>query len=143
MASQHRKHRGYKTQRNVADYFKEQGWNHAYSVGAGEQGQDIKGVPFICEVKARKNLNMAETIKQIKKHGQGLGFAVARLNGMGNDASRYIAFMEMETLVGLLKQAGWDKVPINSNEPIRCNQCGGWMIEGLGCKSCQSMNSNA
>ena len=143
MVSQHRKHRGYKTQRNVSSYFKEQGWHNAYSIGAGAQGSDIQGVPFDVEVKARKNLDLAGTLKQIKTRAKGLGFAVARLNGQGDDASQYVAFMTLETLVSILKQAGWDKVPINNPEPIRCTKCGAWMIQGLECSVCRHTNSDA
>lgn len=141
--SQHRKHRGYKTQRNVAQLFKENGWIHAYSIGAGQQGDDIQGVPFSIEVKARKNLNLLETLKQLKSRSTGLGFAVARLNGQGDDASKYLAFMDLQTLINLLKQAGWDRVPVTNKEPVRCSNCGSWIIEGLECKTCQSINGNA
>ena len=143
MASQHRKIRGYKTQRNVAQYLKEQGWNHAYSIGAGQQGSDIQGLPFDVEVKARKALDLGATVKQIKTRSKGLGFAVARLNGQGDDASKYIAFMDLETLVKLLKQAGWDKVPIGDQEPIRCQKCGAWKIMGVVCQTCQNITFNA
>jgi len=143
MASQHRKHRGYKTQRNVADYFKEQGWPFAHSIGAGAQGSDVQGLPFDVEVKARKALDLGQTIKQIKARSKGLGFAVARLNGQGDDASKYVAFMDLETLVKLLKQAGWDKMPIGETEPIRCQKCGAWKIMGVICQVCQNITFNA
>ena len=35
MASQSRKHRGYATQRIVAEYLQANGWEHALPVGAG------------------------------------------------------------------------------------------------------------
>ena len=143
MASQHRKHRGYKTQRNVASYLQEQGWHHAHSIGAGAQGSDIQGVPFDVEVKAVTNLSIPALFRQIKARAKGLGFAVARLNGQGDDASQYAAIMPLETLVSILKQAGWDKVPIDNKEPTRCPKCGGWMILGLVCETCRIMNFNA
>lgn len=143
MASQHRKHRGYKTQRNVADYFKEQGWPHAYSIGAGQQGSDIQGLPFDVEVKAVSNLSIPAVLRQIKARTKGLGFAVARLNGQGDDASNYAAIMNLETLVSILKQAGWDKVPVDNKEPVRCQKCGSWMIMGLVCETCRVMTFNA
>ena len=59
--SQHRKHRGYKTQRNVAEYLKNAGWEHAYSIGAGQQGSDIQGIPFDIEVKAVSALSIPAT----------------------------------------------------------------------------------
>jgi len=42
--SQSRKHRGYATQRIVAEYLKEQGWQHALPVGAGRDGSDVTGI---------------------------------------------------------------------------------------------------
>ncbi len=38
MSNQSRKHRGYATQRIVAEYLQEQGWKHALPVGAGRDG---------------------------------------------------------------------------------------------------------
>ena len=54
MASQHRKHRGYRTQKCVAEYLK-RWFPYAESAGAGRQGSDILGVPFDIEVKARND----------------------------------------------------------------------------------------
>lgn len=143
MASQHRKHRGYKTQRNVADYLKNSGWPHAYSIGAGQQGSDIQGVPFDIEVKAVANISIPAVLRQIQARTDGLGFAVARLNGQGDDASKYAVIMNLETVVNLLKQAGWDKVSESNQEPTRCEKCGSWMILGLVCQTCRSMTFNA
>ena len=139
--SQHRKHRGYKTQRNVAEYFQNEGWIHAYSIGAGQQGSDIQGLPFDVEVKAVSALSIPATLRQIEARTDGLGFAVARLNGQGDDAGKYAAIIRFAELVTLLKQAGYNKT--NKPEPIRCNKCGGWMLEGLECQTCRNMNTNA
>ena len=83
--SQHRKHRGYKTQRLVADYLKNW-WQNAYSTGAGEAGSDIKGVPFDVEVKATKSWSPKTWLDQSKartaKSGV-LGVCVIRLTGQG------------------------------------------------------------
>jgi hypothetical protein len=141
MASQHRKHRGYKTQRNVADFFKESGWNNAYSIGAGQQGSDIQGVPFDVEVKAVANLSIPQVLKQVEARTEGLGFAVARLNGQGDDASKYAVITRLDVMVNLLKRAGYNKS--EKPEPVRCNQCGGWTLEGLECLTCQNTTTNA
>jgi hypothetical protein len=110
MASQHRKHRGYKTQRLVADYFVEQGWPHAYSVGAGASGTDIARLPFDVEVKARTGFNPKAALAQIKARSVGLGFAVLRLNGQGEDVRDYCAVIRFEDLVNLLKKAGYSNL---------------------------------
>jgi len=141
MASQHRKHRGYKTQRLVADYFVEQGWPNAYSVGAGASGTDIARLPFDVEVKARAGFNPKAALAQIKARTAGLGFAVLRLNGQGEDVREYAAVIRFEDLVNLLKRAGYDN--IEKTEPVRCQKCGSWMILGLVCGLCQSMTFNA
>ena len=141
MASQSRKHRGYKTQRLVADYFVQQGWPHAHSVGAGAQGSDVIGLPFDVEVKARAGFNPKAALAQIKARTKGLGFAILRLNGQGENAAEYIAVIQFDDLVELLKKAGYNK--IEKSEPVRCPKCGGWMILGLVCETCRIMNFNA
>ena len=39
--TQHRKHRGYSSQRIVADWFTVNGWPYAEPVGAGRAGSDV------------------------------------------------------------------------------------------------------
>ena len=56
--TQSRKHRGYNSQRIVADYFTVNGWTYAEPVGAGRAGSDITGMPGIdIEVKARRGFD--------------------------------------------------------------------------------------
>ena len=51
--SQSRKHRGYATQRIVAEYLQANGWEHALPVGAGRDGSDITGIKGLdIEIKA-------------------------------------------------------------------------------------------
>lgn len=138
--SQHRKHRGYKTQRNVAEYLKNW-WSGAYSIGAGAQGSDIQNVPFDVEVKAVTNLSIPAVLRQVETRTQGLGFAVARLNGQGDDASKYAVILRLDQMVKLLVEAGY--VKSDKSQPIRCTGCGGWMMKGLDCSTCQNMNTNA
>lgn len=139
--SQHRKHRGYKTSRNVAREFQEAGWVNCYSVGAGEQGSDIKNLPFDVEVKAVTNLSIPALFRQIEARTTGLGFGVARLNGQGDNAGQYAAIIRLSSLIQLLKDAGYLKS--DKSQPIRCTGCGGWMMKGLDCSTCQNMNTNA
>ena len=52
--TQHRKHRGFRTQLLVAQYLAANGWPWAESAGAGRPGADITGTPDVAvEVKAR------------------------------------------------------------------------------------------
>jgi hypothetical protein len=67
-----------------------------------------------------------------------LGVVVLRCNGQATKVSEYAALMPFSTLVQLLLEAGYDKIPLELN-PIRCNQCGGWMIEKMECKTCANV----
>jgi hypothetical protein len=141
VTSQSRKHRGYKTQRVIAEYLRPY-FPYAQSIGAGAQGSDIQNTPFDIEVKARTNFAPKATLDQLKDRKSGkLGFAVLRLNGQGEDPSGYCALMRFEDLVALLVAAGYHKQQIT--EPIRCTQCGAWKIDGQECLTCQSMNTVA
>jgi hypothetical protein len=100
--SQHRKHRGYRTQKVVAEYLKTW-WPYAESAGAGRQGSDILGTPFDIEVKARAGFNPLEAVKQLKsRKSNKLGFVVLRMNGQGEKAEDYIALMPLSDLIGIL-----------------------------------------
>jgi hypothetical protein len=141
VTSQSRKHRGYKTQRVVADYLR-QWWPYADSTGAGRTGSDIINVPFDVEVKARTGFQPKAALDQLKSREQGkIGFAVLRLNGQGENPKDYCALMRFEDLAALLVAAGYHKQQIQ--EPIRCDSCGSWKIDGQECKTCQLMNINA
>ena len=128
--SQSRKHRGFRTERVVADYLRR--WWEGASVGRGS-GRDILNVPFDCEVKARTGLDIKGTLRQIEtrtaKSG-ALGFACFRLNGQGEMADDYVAMLRFGDLVELLLAAGYDKrKDVVKDEDIkRCNQCGEWTI---------------
>jgi hypothetical protein len=142
MASQHRKYRGFATERLVADYLSSV-WEFA-SVGRGK-GKDIQGVPFDCEVKARAGFQPKAVLAQIKartaKSGE-LGFAVLRLNGQGSDVREYAAIIRLEDLLPLLQL----KYGHLSSEPTeadidRCTGCGSYMIKR--CLTCQPTTTNA
>ena len=135
MASQHRKHRGMRTQKLVADYMR-QWFPFADSAGAGRTGSDVLNVPFDVEVKARTGFNPKAALDQLKSRESGnLGFAVLRLNGQGETVEDYCAIIRFDDLMGLLIQAGYTKNL--TLEPIRCLQCGGWMVEHAICSTCQ------
>lgn len=140
MASQHRKYRGFATERIVRDYLGKV-WPYA-SVGRGK-GKDIQGVPFDCEVKARSGFQPKAVLAQIKARTQvsgELGFAVLRLNGQGEDASEYACIIRLEDLLPLLelKYGHINKEPQDADIQ-RCS-CGSWMIGE--CKTCQPTTTN-
>ena len=127
MTSQSRKHRGYKTQRNVADYL-QSWWPHATSAGAGSQGSDVLGTPFDWEVKARTGFNPSAALKQLKQRANGrLGIVVLRLNGQGDNAEDYAVMMRLADFMELV---------------IRCKYCGSWQELYGSCNTCK-VKSNA
>ena len=109
--SQHRKHRGYATQRIVAEYLVDQGWQHALPVGAGRDGSDITGIEGLdIEVKARTGLDLPARMRQLsgRKKNTGLGVGVLRLNGQGEKSvEQFVAVLTLADLVYLLKGAGY------------------------------------
>jgi hypothetical protein len=136
--SQSRKHRGFRTERVVAEYLRR--WWEGASVGRGS-GRDILNVPFDCEVKARTGLDVVGTLRQIEsrtKESGLLGFATFRLNGQGEHAEEYVAMLRLGDLVELLLAAGYDKRKdvVQDADIIRCTGCGEWTISGY-CKSCE------
>lgn len=136
-----RVYRAYKTERNVADALKAY-WPHA-SVGRGP-GKDIFNVPFDIEVKARADFKPLEWLRQVTKRTQGkeLSAVVSRMNGQGDSAEEYLAFMRFGDLIQLLVKAGYadfqsDTVNL---EPERCNKCGSWIIKDSPCRTCEPLS---
>jgi hypothetical protein len=129
MASQARKYRGFATERVVAQYLSTV-WANA-NVGRGK-GKDITGVPFDCEVKARKGFNPLATIRQYQARAAisgELGFAVLRLNGQGTNAEDYACIIRLGDLLPLLvlKYGHLDTEPTEADID-RCEACGSYMI---------------
>ena len=142
MASQARKHRGFRTERVVAQYLSTV-WQGA-CVGRGS-GKDIVNVPFDVEVKARAGFQPLAYIKQLKARtaiSGELGFGVIRLNGQGEDASEYACIIRLEDFLPLLilKYGHLDKEPTDADID-RCTACGTYMIRK--CLTCQPMTTNA
>ena len=136
--SQSRKHRGFRTERVVAEYLRR--WWEGAVVGRGN-GRDILNVPFDCEVKARTGLDVVGTLRQIETRTAEsglLGFACFRLNGQGEKADDYVAMLRFGDLVELLLAAGYEKRKdvVKDSDIQRCNGCGEWTITGQ-CKSCE------
>ena len=143
MVSQHRKHRGYKTQRLVADYLKNW-WPYALSQGAGSQGSDVTGVPFDVEVKATRSWSPKTWLDQSKartaKSG-ALGFCVIRLTGQGEGSvGDYAALLPLSALVELLSlKYGHIGYEPKESDIIRCKSCGGWVFQQTICKNCEAL----
>jgi len=136
--SQSRKHRGFRTERVVAEYLRR--WWEGASVGRGS-GRDVLNVPFDCEIKARSTLNIPETLRQIEtrtaKSGL-LGFACFRLNGQGEQAENYVAMLRLGDLVELLVAAGYEKRRdvVQDADITRCLDCGIYAL-GERCQFCR------
>jgi len=148
MASQHRKHRGYATERIVANYLQQ--WWHAATVGRG-QGKDVQGVPFDIEIKSRNSLDISGTLRQIKartaKTGE-LGFACFRLNGQGEaSVEEFVCMLTLGDLVQLLRKADYDRIPSGDIDwektMVRCDNCGQWKVKHWRCYTCEPKENNA
>jgi hypothetical protein len=135
--TRHRKDRGFRTERVVAAYLS-QWWRNA-SIGRGA-GKDIHNVPFDIEVKARSDFSPLTFIKQVERRSQGkeLSAVVCRMNGQGEDASQYLAFMRFQDLVDLMLRAGYGDIQQDTVnlEPERCTQCGSWTFVNCPCRTC-------
>ena len=142
--SQSRKHRGFRTERVVAEYLRR--WWEGASVGRGS-GRDILNVPFDCEVKARTGLDVVGTLRQIEARTNEsglLGFACFRLNGQGEKPEEYVAMLRLGDLVELLRDAGYQHKTTQEQalEPERCTQCGSWKFANCACKTCALCKDN-
>lgn len=144
--SQARKYRGFATERAVAAYLST--WWTGACVGRGA-GKDVANVPFDLEVKARSTFSPQEFLRQSRKRTEKTGelsAVVCRMNGQGEAAvADYLAFMKFSDLVQLLIKAGYANFQSDSVElrPDRCNQCGGWKIEGAQCPLCEKLDNGS
>ena len=111
MPSQSRKHRGYRSQKVVAQYLAVNGFPFAESTGAGRSGTDITGcVGLDWEVKARTGFNPSSAINQLKERAKTgiLGLVCLRLNGQGEEKVKdWVVVLRLEDVVNLLKEAGY------------------------------------
>ena len=120
--SQHRKHRGYASQRILAKYLADHGFPYAESTGAGRSGSDVTGTKGIdWEVKARRGFPVTEAMKQMKERvRQGeIPIAVLRADGMGPESiANWPAIMPLEVAVWLLREAGYGNPNEGKDEPF-------------------------
>ncbi len=111
--SHSRVQRGYQSQRIVAEYFRANGWPYALPQGSGRQGSDVTGVPGVdVEVKARRGINVAMAMKQLRERKQDgfLPVAILRLDGQGEThIADWPAIVPLGIFLDLLKAAGYDK----------------------------------
>ena len=106
----HRKHRGYRTQKVVAEWFAARGWPFAESAGAGRQGSDVTGMPDCAvEVKARRNFDPVAWVRQAEESADGrLPFVVMRGNGQGEKTvGDWIVIARLSDFTKLLNDAGY------------------------------------
>ncbi len=105
--------RGYQSQRIVAEYFRNNGWPYAQPAGSGRSGTDVTGVIGVdIEVKARRGINVAMAMKQLRDRYQDgvLPVAILRLDGQGEaHIADWPAIVPLHILLDLLKAAGYDK----------------------------------
>jgi hypothetical protein len=142
MTSQHRKHRGFRTERVVAAYL-QQWWSGA-TIGRGN-GKDIVNIPIDIEVKARADFKPLEWLKQGRKRtekNKELSLVVCRMNGQGEDAAEYLAFMKFSDLVSLLVKAGYTDFQGDTDklEPMYC-KCGNTIMKGSPCQICEKLDN--
>ena len=139
--TRHRKDRGLRTERVVAEYL-QQWWQFA-NVGRGA-GKDILNVPFDVEIKARSSFQPLEWLRQATKRADGkeLPFVVSRMNGQGESAENYLAFMRFGDLVQLLVKAGYAEFQADTDKliPIYC-VCGNTIMEGSSCPICEKLDN--
>lgn len=106
----HRKHRGMRTQLLVAQWFATHGWPFADSAGAGRPGSDITGMLDVAvEVKARTNLDPLAWVKQAVTAAHGrLPVVVFRCNGQGEQTiADWPCLVRLGDLTRLLQEAGY------------------------------------
>jgi len=139
--TQHRKHRGFRTERVVAEYLST--WWQGACVGRGS-GKDIVNVPFDVEVKARAGFQPLAYIKQLKARTSisgELGFGVIRLNGQGEDAGEYCVIRLADLLPLLILKYGHLTSEPTDADIDRCTSCGSYKIQR--CLTCQPTITDA
>jgi hypothetical protein len=136
----HRRIRGFQTERLVADFLGQ--WWSGATVGRGADPRgDIINMPVDVEVKSVTKFSPLAWLRQSKarttKSGK-LGIVVLRCNGQGNNVSEYAALLPFHALVELLLKAGYGSMPneIQDQHIERCSGCDGYIIKGLKCNTC-------
>lgn len=109
--TQHRKHRGYASQRIAADWFAANGFPFAEPVGAGRSGSDVTGMPGIdVEVKARRGFDPTAAMRQQEDRAArgDLSFALLRMDGQGPAViGAWPVVIRLDHFTQLLRAAGY------------------------------------
>lgn len=142
MPSQHRKHRGYRTERVVSQYLSQ--WWTGAAVGRGA-GKDVVNVPFDLEVKARSDFQPLAWLRQSQKRTEKTGelsLVCVRMNGQGENVEDMLAFMSMGDLTKLLLKAGYADFQADTVnlEPTYC-RCGNTIMKGSPCHICEKLDN--
>ena len=113
--TQSRKHRGFNSQRIVADWFSVNGWTYAEPVGAGRAGSDITGMPGIdIEVKARRGFDPLAAMRQQEERAAfiDIAFAILRMDGQGPAViGGWPVVIRLDQFTELLRAAGYGEPP--------------------------------
>ena len=113
--TQSRKHRGYNSQRIVADWFTVNGWPYAEPVGAGRAGSDITGMPGLdIEVKARRGFDPLAAMRQQEERAAfiDIAFAILRMDGQGPAViGGWPVVIRLDQFTELLRAAGYGEPP--------------------------------
>jgi hypothetical protein len=102
-------------------------------------------IPIDIEVKARADFKPLEWLKQGRKRtekNKELSLVVCRMNGQGEDAAEYLAFMKFSDLVSLLVKAGYTDFQSDTDklEPMYC-KCGNTIMKGSPCQICEKLDN--
>lgn len=112
MSATSRKHRGYATQRLLAQRWVESGFApHAHAIGAGEAGDDIQGVRGLSvEVKAQGDrMSLPAALRQASARATGLPIVVWRHPGQGPASiGEWTVTMSLDHFEDLLVASGWE-----------------------------------
>ena len=109
-------------------------------------GKDIVNIPMDIEVKARADFKPLEWLRQSRKRTEKSGelsIVVCRMNGMGESAAEYLAFMQFSDLVQLLIKAGYTDFQADTDklEPTYC-KCGNTIMKGSPCHICEKLDND-
>ena len=108
-------------------------------------GKDIVNIPMDIEVKARADFKPLEWLRQSRKRTEKngeLNLVVCRMNGQGEDAAEYLAFLPFSDLVQLLIKAGYTDFQDETVnlEPTYC-RCGNTIMKGSPCHICEKLDN--
>ena len=108
-------------------------------------GKDIVNIPMDIEIKARSDFNPMEWLRQSRKRTEKngeLNLVVCRMNGQGEDAAEYLAFLKFSDLVQLLIKAGYTDFQADTDklEPMYCS-CGNTIMKGSSCPICEKLDN--